>query len=53
MVTETLRVKLTFTSDTTNVQAVSNGTFAAERAVCVDALAVNTRVIDAFIDIYN
>lgn len=45
--------KLAFTSDSTNVQAVSHRTFAAERAVRVDALAINTRVIDAFINIYN
>ena len=45
--------ELTYTSDSTGVQAVSHGTFTAERAVCVDALAVDTRVVDAFIDIYN
>lgn len=44
---------LTFTCDSTNVKAVSHGTFTAERAVCVNALAINTRTIEAFINIYN
>lgn len=44
---------LTFTSDSTNVKVVSHGTFTAERAVCVNALAINTRTIDAFVNIYN
>lgn len=43
----------TFTFDPTNVQPVSHGTFTAERAVSVDALAVDTGVIDALIDICN
>ena len=43
--------KLTFTSDSTDVQAVSHGTFTSESAVCVDALAIDARVIKAFINI--
>lgn len=41
-----------FTCDSTNVKAVSHGTFTAERAVCVNALAINTRTIEAFINIF-
>lgn len=45
--------KLTFTSDAAGVKVVSHGTFTAERAVRVNALAINTRIIDAFVNIYN
>lgn len=48
---ETMVGKLAFTSDSANIQTVSHWTFTAERAVCVDALAVNARVIEAFINI--
>ena len=45
--------ELAYTSDSTDVQTVSHGTFTAERAVCVDALSINARVIEALINIYN
>lgn len=45
--------KPAFTGNSANVQLVTHGTFTAERAVCVDTLAINTRVIDAFINIYK
>lgn len=45
--------QLAFTLDFTDVQTVSHGTFTAERAVYVDALAIDARVIEAFINIYN
>lgn len=41
-----------FTSDSTDVQTVSHGTFTSESAVCVDALAIDARVIKAFINIF-
>lgn len=43
--------KLTFTSDSTDVQTVSHGTFTSESTVCVDALTIDARVIKAFINI--
>lgn len=51
--TDTTVGKLAFTSDSTNIQTVSHWTFTAERAICVDALAINARVIEAFINICN
>lgn len=45
--------EMTFTSDATSVQSVSHGTFTPERAVCVDALAINTRVIEALVNIWS
>lgn len=50
---EQTRGELAFTSDSTDVQTVSHGTFTAERAICVYALAINARVIEAFVDICN
>lgn len=43
--------ELAFTSDTSDVQLVAHGTFTPERAVCVDALAIYARVIQALIHI--
>lgn len=43
--------ELAFTSDTTNVQTVSHRTFTPERAISVDALAINARVIEALVNI--
>lgn len=42
---------LAFASDAADVQIVSHGAFTPERAVCVDALAVDARVVDALINI--
>lgn len=42
---------LAFASDAADVQIVSQGAFTPERAVCVDALAVDARVVDALINI--
>lgn len=44
---------LAFTSDATDVQIVSHGAFTPERAVCVDALAVDARVVDALVNIWG
>jgi hypothetical protein len=43
----------TDTVDSSVVQVVTEGAFTAERAVCVDTLAIIALLVDALINIYS
>ena len=45
--------ELAFTGYSSGAQPVSHGTFTAERAVCVDTLAIIALLVDALINIYS
>lgn len=47
------RSLLAFASDAADVQVVSHGALTPERAICVDALAVDAGVVDALVNIWR